>query len=142
MDATRYIEHVLRGRAGILWFFYSMIISCLKLPVFIAFFVPSVISRGYLISPCMAVSIAVLRLCLLALSSFGERPLLLLYASSPLANLLATSINSDTVLGLALPISSTRSERCRPAEKASIALSSEMSSAEFFYYAPALYIRA
>jgi hypothetical protein len=65
------------------------------------------------------------------LSTSGEHPLLLLYASSPLANLLAISISSETVLGFILPISSTRSERRSPAEKASIALSSETSSAEF-----------
>jgi hypothetical protein len=33
--------------------------SCLKLFVFIAFLVPSVISRGYLISPFVVVAIAV-----------------------------------------------------------------------------------
>jgi hypothetical protein len=52
--------------------------------------------------------------------------------TSPSANLFAISINSDTVLGLVLPNSSTRSEQRRPAEKASIARSSKMSSAEFF----------
>jgi hypothetical protein len=72
-----------------------------------------------------------IRLCLLVLSTSGERPLLLLYASSLSVNLLATSISLDTVFGLVLPISSTRSERRRPLEKASIALSSETSSAEF-----------
>jgi hypothetical protein len=75
------------------------------------------------------------------MSTSGERPLLLLYASSPSVNLLASSINSATVVGLVLPISSARSERRRPAEKASIARSSETSSAEFFYYTPSLYIR-
>jgi hypothetical protein len=65
------------------------------------------------------------------LSTSGDHPLLLLYASSLSANLLATSISSDTVLGLVLLISSTRSERRRPLEKASIALSLETSSAEF-----------
>jgi hypothetical protein len=40
-----------------------------------------------------------------------------LYVSSPSVNLLAVSISSDTVLGLALPISSTRSVRRRPLEK-------------------------
>jgi hypothetical protein len=72
-----------------------------------------------------------LRLCLLALSTSRERALLLLYASSPLANLFATSINSYTVLGFVLPNSSTRSEWRRPAKKASTARSSETSSAEF-----------
>jgi hypothetical protein len=52
--------------------------------------------------------------------------------SSPSANLLAISINSDTVLGFVLPNSSTRSEQRRPAEKASTARSSETSSVEFF----------
>jgi hypothetical protein len=47
-------------------------------------------------------------------------------------NLLAISINSDTVLGLALPNSSTRFEQRRPAKKASTACSSETSSVEFF----------
>jgi hypothetical protein len=51
--------------------------------------------------------------------------------SSPSANLLASSISSATIVGLVLPISSTRSERRSPAEKASIAHSSETSSAEF-----------
>jgi hypothetical protein len=48
-------------------------------------------------------------------------------------NLLAISINSDTVLGLALPNSSTRSERRRPAEKASTARSSKTSFVEKNY---------
>jgi hypothetical protein len=47
-------------------------------------------------------------------------------------NLLSISINSDTILGLVLPNSSMRSERRRPDAKASIALSSETSSAVFF----------
>jgi hypothetical protein len=54
------------------------------------------------------------------------------YASSPSANLLAISISSDTVMGLGLPISSTRSDRRSPSAKASIARSSEIFSAEFF----------
>jgi hypothetical protein len=41
-------------------------------------------------------------------------------------------MNSDIVLGLVLPISSTKSEWRSPSTKASIAHSSEMSSAEFF----------
>jgi hypothetical protein len=47
-------------------------------------------------------------------------------------NLLAISISSDTVLGLSLPISSTRSDRQSPSAKVSIARSSETFSAEFF----------
>jgi hypothetical protein len=56
---------------------------------------------------------------------------LLLHASSPSANLFAMSIRSDTVFGLILPISSTRSPRRNPSMKASIALLSETSTAEF-----------
>jgi hypothetical protein len=56
---------------------------------------------------------------------------LLLHASLPSANLFAMSIRSDTVFGLILPISSTRSPRRNPRVKASIALSSETSTAEF-----------
>jgi hypothetical protein len=57
---------------------------------------------------------------------------LLWYASSPSGNLLATSMSSDTVLGLVLTISSTKSERQNPSTKASIACSSDTLSAEFF----------
>jgi hypothetical protein len=56
---------------------------------------------------------------------------LLLHASSLSANLFATSMRSDTVFGLILPISSTRSLRLNPMMNASIALSSETSTAEF-----------
>jgi hypothetical protein len=70
-------------------------------------------------------------LYLFPLSSSGDRVLLLLHASSPSANLFARSINSDTVLGLIRPISSTRSPRRNPSVKASIALSSKTSTAEF-----------
>jgi hypothetical protein len=56
---------------------------------------------------------------------------LLLHASSPSTNLFAMSIKLDTVFGLILPISSTRSPRCNPSVKASIALSSETSTADF-----------
>jgi hypothetical protein len=42
-----------------------------------------------------------------------------------------TTTRSDTVLGLILPISSTRSPRRNPSVKALIALSSETSTAEF-----------
>jgi hypothetical protein len=57
---------------------------------------------------------------------------LLWHASSPSAKLLATSMSSDIVLGLVLPIFSMKSERWSPSTKASIARSSEMSSPEFF----------
>jgi hypothetical protein len=57
---------------------------------------------------------------------------LLWYASSPSANLLATSMSSDTILGLVLPISSTKYERWSASTKASIARFSETSSIEFF----------
>jgi hypothetical protein len=50
----------------------------------------------------------------------------------PSANLFAMSINSATVFGLIRPISSTRSARRNPNVKASTALSSESSTAEFF----------
>jgi hypothetical protein len=56
---------------------------------------------------------------------------LLLHTSSPSANLFAISIRSDTIFGLILPISSTRSPRLSPTMNASIALSSETSTAEF-----------
>jgi hypothetical protein len=55
----------------------------------------------------------------------------LLHASSPSANLFATSMRSNTVFGLILPISSTRSLRLNPMMNAYIALSSETSTAEF-----------
>jgi hypothetical protein len=54
-----------------------------------------------------------------------------LHASSPSVNLFAISIRSDTVFGLILPISSTRSPRRNPSVKALIALSSETSTVEF-----------
>jgi hypothetical protein len=57
---------------------------------------------------------------------------LLWYASSPSANFLAASMSSDTVLGLVLPITSTKSERRSLSTKASIAHSLETSSAKFF----------
>jgi hypothetical protein len=53
------------------------------------------------------------------------------HASSPSANLFAMSIKSDIVFGLILPISLTRSPRRNPSVKASIALSSETSTAKF-----------
>jgi hypothetical protein len=56
---------------------------------------------------------------------------LLLHVSSPSANLFAMSISSKTVLGLILPISSTRSPRRNPSVKASIARSSKTLTAEF-----------
>jgi hypothetical protein len=56
---------------------------------------------------------------------------LLLHASSPSANLFATSMSSDTIFGLILPISLTKSLRLNPMMNASIALSSETSTAEF-----------
>jgi hypothetical protein len=56
---------------------------------------------------------------------------LLLQVSSPSANLFAISIRSDTVFGLILPISLTRSPHRSPSVKASSALSSETSTAEF-----------
>jgi hypothetical protein len=52
----------------------------------------------------------------------------------------AISISFDTVLGFVLLNSSARSEWRRLDAKASTALSSETSSAEFFYYTPPLYI--
>jgi hypothetical protein len=42
------------------------------------------------------------------------------------------SMSYDTVFGLVMPISSTKSERQSPSTKASIARSSEMSYTEFF----------
>jgi hypothetical protein len=54
-----------------------------------------------------------------------------LQASSPFANLFAISINSDTVFGLIRPIFSTRFARRSTIVNASIALSSETSTAEF-----------
>jgi hypothetical protein len=65
------------------------------------------------------------------LSSLGVHVLLLLQAPSPSANLFAMSINSDTGFSLIRPISSTRSAHRSPIVKASIALSSETSTAEF-----------
>jgi hypothetical protein len=56
---------------------------------------------------------------------------LLLHASSASANLFAMFISSKTVLGLILPISSTRSHHRNPSVKASIARSSETSTVEF-----------
>jgi hypothetical protein len=56
---------------------------------------------------------------------------LLLHASSPSTNLFVVSMRSDTVFGLILPISSTKSLRLNPMMNASIALSSETSTAEF-----------
>jgi hypothetical protein len=46
--------------------------------------------------------------------------------------LFALSINSDSVLGMICPISSTRSPHRNPSVKTSIALSLETSTAEFF----------
>jgi hypothetical protein len=65
------------------------------------------------------------------LSSSGDHVRLLLHASSPSANLFAISIKSDTIFGLILPISSTRSPHRNPSVKASIALSSETSTDDF-----------
>jgi hypothetical protein len=65
-------------------------------------------------------------------SVIGDRVRLLLHASSPSANLFAMSIRSDTVFGLILPVSLTRSPHCNPSMKASIALLSETSNVEFF----------
>jgi hypothetical protein len=70
-------------------------------------------------------------LYLFPLSSSGDRVLLLLHASSPIANLFAISTSYDTVIGLICPISSTRSPHHNPSVKASIALSSETSTADF-----------
>jgi hypothetical protein len=53
------------------------------------------------------------------------------HASSPSANLFAMSIRSDTVFGLILPISLTRSPRRNPSVIASIALSSKTLTVEF-----------
>jgi hypothetical protein len=61
----------------------------------------------------------------------GDRVRLLLHPSSPSANQFAISIRSDTVFGLIMSISSTRSPRRNPSMKASIALSSETLTAEF-----------
>jgi hypothetical protein len=46
MDAKRSMEHVLRRRAGVLWFFYSTITSCLKLSVFIALLTVAELQRN------------------------------------------------------------------------------------------------
>jgi hypothetical protein len=92
------------------------------------------VSHGYLTMRIVVVIVAVLLLWLLylfPLSSSGDRVRLLLQASSPSVNLFAMSINSDTVLGLIRPISSTRSPRRNPSVHASIALSSETTNVEF-----------
>jgi hypothetical protein len=52
------MEHVFCQWARVLWLFFSMIASALKLPAFLAFLVLSFISYSYLISPCAAIIIA------------------------------------------------------------------------------------
>jgi hypothetical protein len=58
MYATGAKEHILHRRAGVPWFSYSMAAFLLKLPSFITFFISSVISYGYLVSPCASVLVA------------------------------------------------------------------------------------